>query len=244
MFKVRKIFILFVAIFCAENLFAEYAGNLQIRAGVSLEKMQRQNLKLNSQISGSDWIKEKSGSTNFYLALTSYNIWYLHDGNFGIGFVADIEDLLSYLFLLINREASTWDMMLGPAFGFRINNVMKIQTGIGVNVGFFIARYYGSYSYGPYSYHDYSVDDGNGFGLGVAFDFNLEFLPNAAFSPVIGFRFGSIFPTNGGHVHYESYEKLPVENSQNNGQNNYDADYKIRNYSFRFYVGGAFNFGR
>lgn len=244
MFKVRKIFILFVAIFCAENLFAEYAGNLQIRAGVSLEKMQRQNLKLNSQISDRpDWIKEKSGSTNFYLALTSYNIWYLHDENFGIGFVADIEDLLSYLFL-INRETSTWDMMLGPAFGFRINNVMKIQTGIGVNVGFFIARYYGSYSYGPYSYHDYSVDDGDGFGLGVAFDFNLEFLPNAAFSPVIGFRFGSIFPMNGGHVHYESYEKLPVENSQNNGQNNYDADYKIRNYSFRFYVGGAFNFGR
>lgn len=234
MFKVRKIFILFVAIFCAENLFAEYAGNLQIRAGVSLEKMQRQNLKLNSEISDlleTDRVKTNRDGTNFYLALSSYNIWYLRDGNFGIGFVADIADLIFYS-AQSNTDASTWDMMIGPAFGFRINNVIKLQTGIGLNVGFFSVQYYGRYS----SYYDAYVDDGDGFGLGVALDFNLEFLPNAGFSPVIGFRFGSIF-SNGGHVHYES-------SSAANSQNNYDADYKIRNYSFRFYAGGAFNFGK
>ncbi|MDE5581125.1 MAG: hypothetical protein K2I95_06860 [Treponemataceae bacterium] len=232
MFKVRKIFILLVAIFCAENLFAEYAGNLQIRAGASLEKLQRQNLKLNSQISDwSDYVKENCDGINFYLALSSYNIWYLHDGNFGIGFVVDIQDLIFYL-IQSNTDVSTWDMMIDPAFGFRINNVVKMQTGIGVNVGFFSARYYGRYS----SYYDTYVSDGDGFGLGVALDFNLEFLPNAFFSPVIGFRLGSIF-SNGGHVHYES-------SSVENNQNNYDADYKIRNYSLRFYAGGAFNFGR
>lgn len=233
MFKMRKIFILFVAIFCAENLFAEYAGNLQIRAGVSLEKLQRQNLKLNSEIS--DWMKETADGTNFYLALSSYNIWYLRDGNFEIGFIADIEDLIFYL-SQSNTDASTWDLMIGPAFGFRINNVIKMQTGIGVNIGFFSARYYGRYTRYNNTYVDAYVSDGDGFGLGVALDFNLEFLPNAGFSPVIGFRLGSIF-SNGGHVHYEN-------SSAANSQNNYDADYKIRNYSFRFYAGGAFNFGR
>lgn len=228
MFKVRKIFILLAAIFCAENLFAEYAGNLQIRAGVSLEKLQRQNLKLNSQIS--DWAKETDDDTNFYLALSSYNIWYLRDGNFGIGFVVDIADLIFYA-AQYDAKASTWDIMIGPAFGFRINNAIKIQTGIGLNVGLFRALYGGGGRY-----YDAYVDDGDSFGLGVALDFNLEFLPNAVFSPVIGFRLGSIF-SNGGHVHYES---LSGENSQNN----YDADYKIRNYSLRFYAGGAFNFGR
>lgn len=230
MYKVRKIFILFVAIFCAENLFAEYAGNLQIRAGVSLEKLQRQNLKLNSQIS--DWLKEDCDDINFYLALSSYNIWYLRDGSFGIGFAVDIEDLIFYA-AQSNADAFTWDIMIGPAFGFRINNAIKMQTGIGLNVGLFRASYGGWYRSLSY---DIDVSDGDGFGLGVALDFNLEFLPNAAFSPVIGFRLGSIF-SNGGHVHYES---LPAENRQDN----YDADYKIRNYSFRFYAGGAFNFGR
>lgn len=109
-------------------------------------------------------------------AISNWNLWHINDF-FALGFYDKIA-----LSLWANPNTSDsggfFDVAIGPAIKFNVNDVVNFQTGVGINYGIVT------------------------FGLTV--DAQAKFVPRSKVSPLVGFQY--IYRNSLGILHINSFE--------------------------------------
>lgn len=209
----KKIAFIAVLTIIGSFSFADYAGDLQLRAlGFGGITMDINKISGKSVPDGTD----NSYSTSTYnFGMTTYHTWMIGELPLGIGFMtgwdfgADLEE-----------SGITFIDAIGPAISFTAGRVLRLESSFTFDMGFLFDSATKSNTETSYFL----------FGVGIGCDVTAVFVPNATFSPIVGFNYTKMI---GDGITDAKTSSSSVSKSFNG---TFDT--------LKFYIGGCFNFGR
>ena len=189
--------------------FAEYIGDVQARVGYESVTVTYEG-ETDSQ-KGDD----------YFFGVANYNLFRNPGDSFSFGCTEQLT--FGYGSILHNKDALGFSagLLVGPALGIQIGEILRVQAGFGLDVLFYDVYY----SKNKYTSNNYAWD----FGAGL--DLQLQVLPENFISPVVGMRFSTI-----------SSDKLYTYEDYDGESESDDVDIDMDLVSWKFYVGASLKF--
>ncbi len=176
---IKKIVIaLAIAVVVSGAAFAQekrYSGDIQFQLGGQFNSA----LVYGTVTSGesTQTINANSFLYGGQFAISNWNLWHINDF-FALGFYDKIGLSLWADLDSSSTTGAFFDVAIGPAMKFNVNNVVAFQTGVG-------------FSYGVVTF-------------GLTVDAQAKFVPHAKVSPLVGFQY--IYRNALGILHINSFE--------------------------------------
>lgn len=187
-FSVFALSIILISGTFAKNI---YSGDIQANIGYSFGL-----LKLTQTEYGID-VKTKMNSNLFNASVQTYQLFNLNNSialgghfgaTFGVGKTTKVSATAGNITLSQDIEDNTtsfFHFMVGPAAGFSVGNVLKLNIAFGAD-----------FSFGEkIEYKNQNASFGLSPSVGLYVDVQGKLFPKTFFSPIIGYRFESFNPT-------------------------------------------------
>lgn len=182
-----------------------YNGDIQIHLGLGLDDVSVEQASISQTVTGNSLVWSAD--------LETWHIFNLNDV-FGLGFMAGfnggfgqpqritvkVGNSTTSLDADGNSLAGRFNFMVGPAIGITCGNVVRFDVAFGLNAGFGIVSAKQTVNVGYSStstVNSYTIS-----GVGFAAEIQAKFCPKAVVSPIIGYRFSSLFADSVSYYNY------------------------------------------